>query len=45
MPPAGYVVLSRMTVPRSTKIAPDMTVTAAATDRVMTTRILLAATV
>ena len=34
-----------MTVPRSTKMAPDMTVKAAATDRVMTRRILLAVTV
>jgi hypothetical protein len=45
MPPAGCVVRSRMSVPRSTKTAPDITVKAAATDRVMTRRILRAATV
>jgi hypothetical protein len=44
-PACGWVILSRMTVPSSTKMAPDMTVTAATTDRVMTRRILLAATV
>ena len=43
IPLAGCLVTSRKTVPRMTRTAPTMTVTAAATDRVTTSRILLAA--
>jgi len=39
--PAGCLVKSRMTTLATTKMAPSMTVTAAATDRMMTSRTLL----
>lgn len=39
--PAGCLVRSRMTTLATTKMAPSMTVTAAATDKMMTNRTLL----
>jgi hypothetical protein len=45
MRPAGCLVKIRMAVPRITRKAPSMTVTAPATDKVMTSRTLLAVAV